>query len=135
MLQEDFYSAYLNSAVAFRSQRVYSLESLVVAIGEQIRPHLTYLPGLSDLLGWTSRYVPSWVHEFYSSLWIDPRHRFIHFAFRSQQVCSLESLVVATGEQIRPHLSYLLGCQISLDGLVGMFHLGSVSSTPPCGLT
>ena len=52
------------------------------AVGEQIRPHLTYLPDLSDLLGWTSRYVPSWVCEFYSSLWIDPRYRFIHFAFQ-----------------------------------------------------
>ena len=82
MLQEDFYNAYLNSGVAFRSQWVHSLESLVVAIGEQIHPHLSYLPGLIDLLGWIGRYVPSWDHEFYSSLWIDPRHRFIHFAFR-----------------------------------------------------
>ena len=37
-----------------------------------------------DLLGWTGRYVPSWVHEFYSSLWIDQRHMFIHFAFRGR---------------------------------------------------
>ena len=51
VLQEDFYIAYLNSGVAFRSQRVYSLESLVVAAGEQICPHLTYLPGLLDLFG------------------------------------------------------------------------------------
>ena len=81
MLQEDFYSAYLNSGVAFRSQWVCSIESLVAAVGEQICPYLSYLPGLTDLLGWTSRYVLSWVCEFYSSLWIDPRHRFIHFAF------------------------------------------------------
>ena len=37
-----------------------------------------------DLLGRTGRYVPSWVREFYSSLWIDPRHIFIHFAFRGR---------------------------------------------------
>ena len=80
-LQEDFYQAYLNSGVAFRSRRVCSIEALVAA-GEQIHPHLSYLPGLTDLLGWTGRYVPSWVREFYSSLWIDPGHRFIHFAFR-----------------------------------------------------
>ena len=67
-LQEDFYNAYLNSGVAFRSQRVCSVESLVAAAGEQIRPHLSYLPGLTYLLGWTGRYVPSWVREFYSSL-------------------------------------------------------------------
>ena len=80
---QDFYSAYLNNRVAFRSQRVCSIESLVAAVGEQIHPHLSYLPGLSDLLGWTGRYVPSWVREFYS-LWIDPSHRFIHFAFRGR---------------------------------------------------
>ena len=40
------------------------------------------MSGLIDLLGRTGRYVPSWVREFYSSLWIDLRHRFIHFAFR-----------------------------------------------------
>ena len=82
MLQEDFYNAYMNSGVAFRSQRVYSIESIVVATGEQIRPHLSYLRGLTDLLGWTGRFIPSWVREFYYSLWIDPRHKFIHFAFR-----------------------------------------------------
>ena len=53
-------------------------------MGKQICTHLSYLPGLIDLLGWTGHYVPSWVHEFYSSLWIDPRHRFIHFAFRGR---------------------------------------------------
>ena len=40
------------------------------------------MSGLTDLLGWTSRYVPSWVREFYAILWINPAHRFIHFAFR-----------------------------------------------------
>jgi len=39
------------------------------------------LPWLIDLLGRTDRYVLSWVHEFYATLWIDPGHRFIHFAF------------------------------------------------------
>ena len=58
-LQEDFYNAYLNSGVAFRSQRVCSIESLVVAADEQIHPHLSYLPGLIDLLRRTGRYVPS----------------------------------------------------------------------------
>ena len=82
VLQEDFYNAYLNSGVVFRSQRVCSLEAIAAVVGEQIRPHLNYLPGLADLLGWTGRYVPSWVREFYASLWIDPRHRYIHFAFR-----------------------------------------------------
>ena len=63
VLQEDFYNAYLNSGVAFRSQRVCSLEAIVAVVGEQIRPHLNYLPGLADLLGWTSQYIPSWVRE------------------------------------------------------------------------
>ena len=83
-MQEDFYNAYLNSGVAFRSQRVCSIESVIAAAGEQICPHLSYLLGLIDLLGWTGRYVPSWVCEFYATLWIDPGHRFIHFAFRGR---------------------------------------------------
>jgi hypothetical protein len=54
----------------------------VAARIEQVRPHLTFLPSLADLLGRTDRYVASWVREFYASLWIDPSHRYIHFAFR-----------------------------------------------------
>ena len=61
-----------------------SIEALVAAAGEHICPHLSYLPGLIDLLGWTGRYVPLWVREFYAILWIDPGHRFIHFAFRGK---------------------------------------------------
>jgi hypothetical protein len=53
----------------------------VAAGGDWIRPHLTYLPGLADLLGRTGRYVETWVREFYASLWIDPGHQYIHFAF------------------------------------------------------
>ena len=33
-LQQDFYNAYLNSGVAFWSQRVCSIESIVAAVGE-----------------------------------------------------------------------------------------------------
>ena len=50
-LQEDLYNAYLNRGVAFRAQRVCSIESVIAAAGEQIHPHLSYLPGLTDLLG------------------------------------------------------------------------------------
>ena len=60
-LQEDFYNAYLNSGAVFRSQRVCNIETIVAAVGEHIRPYLSYLPGLTDLLGRTSLYVPSWV--------------------------------------------------------------------------
>ena len=83
-LQEDFYNAYLNSGVVFRSQRVCNIESIVAVAGEHIHPYLSYLPGLTDLLRWTGLYVPSWVREFYATLWIDLQHRFIHFAFRGR---------------------------------------------------
>ena len=52
-LQKDFYNAYLNSGALFRSQRVCSIESIVAAAGEHIRPYLSYLPGLTDLIGRT----------------------------------------------------------------------------------
>ena len=83
-LQEDFYNAYLNSGAAFSSQRVCNIESIIAAAGEHIRSYLSYLLGLTDLLGRTGLYVPSWVREFYATLWIDPQHRFIHFAFRGR---------------------------------------------------
>ena len=56
----------------------------MAAGGEHVRPHLTFLPGLVDLLGKTSSNIASWVREFYASLWIDPGHRYIHFAFRGR---------------------------------------------------
>jgi hypothetical protein len=59
-------------------------------VGEQLRPHLSFLPGLSDFLGRTRAYCGTWVREFYSSLWIDPAHEFIHFAFRGHD-CRLYS--------------------------------------------
>jgi hypothetical protein len=71
-LHEYFYRAYVDSGIAFRPQRVYRLEALVEMVGEQLRPHLFFLPGLSDFLGWTGAYCGTWVREFYSSLWIDP---------------------------------------------------------------
>jgi hypothetical protein len=83
-LHEDFYRAYVDSGIAFRPQRVCRLEALVEVVGEQLRPHLSFLPGLLDLLGWTGAYCGTWVREFYSSLWIDPAHKFIHFAFRGR---------------------------------------------------
>ena len=52
-LQEDFYNAYLNSGAVFRPQRVCHIESIVTSAGEHIRPYLTYLPGLTDLIGRT----------------------------------------------------------------------------------
>jgi hypothetical protein len=80
-LQEDFYRAYVDSGIAFRPQRVCRLEALVEVVGEQLRPHLSFLLGLSDFLGRTGAYYGTWVREFNSSLWIDPAHEFIHFAF------------------------------------------------------
>ena len=44
-LQEDFYNAYLNSGVVFRSQRVCNIESIVAAAGEHIHLYLSYLLG------------------------------------------------------------------------------------------
>ena len=70
--------------MAFRSHRVCSIKAIVAVAGEQIHPHLSYLPRLIDLLGRAGRYVPSWVREFYATLWIDPGHRFIHFSFRGR---------------------------------------------------
>ena len=70
-----------------------NIESIVAAAGEHIRPYLAYLTGLIDLLRRTSLYVPSWVWKFYATLWIDPQHRFIHFAFRGRDYRLMSSRV------------------------------------------
>jgi hypothetical protein len=67
-LQEDFYRAYVDSGITFRPQRVCRLETLVAVIVEQLHPHISFLPGLLDLLGRTGAYCGTWVREFYSSL-------------------------------------------------------------------
>ena len=72
---------------------MYNIESIIAATGEHIRPDLAYLLGLTDLLGRTDLYVPSWVHQFYATLWIDPQHRFIHFAFRGRDYRLMSSRV------------------------------------------
>lgn len=58
------------------------LEAIVRAGGEEIRPFLTYLPRLADLLRCSEKYVESWFHEFYASLWIHPDHEFLQHTFR-----------------------------------------------------
>jgi hypothetical protein len=56
-LHEDFYIAYVDSRITFRPQRVCRLEALVEVVGEQLRPYLSFLPGLLDFLGWTGAYL------------------------------------------------------------------------------
>jgi hypothetical protein len=55
-LHKDFYRAYVDSGIAFRPQRVCQLESLVAVVGEQLRSYISFLPGLSYLLGQTGAY-------------------------------------------------------------------------------
>ena len=60
------------------------MEAIVAAVGEHTHPYLSYLPGLTDLIGRTGVYVPSWVRQFYASLYVDLHHNFIHFAFNDR---------------------------------------------------
>ena len=75
-----------------------NIESIVAAARVHIHPYLAYLPGLTDLLGRPGLYVPSWVCQFYATLWIDLQHRFIHFAFRGRDYRLMSSRV---GELLR----------------------------------
>ena len=91
--RKTFIMHILTGGAVFRSQRVCNIESIVAAAGEHIRPYLSYMPGLTDLLGRTGLYIPSWVHEFYATLWIDLLHRFIHFSFRGRDYRLMNSRV------------------------------------------
>ena len=71
-LQKDFYNAYLNSGTVFKFHRVCHIDSIVAVAREHIRQYLSYLPGLTGLLGRTDLYVSSWIRQFYATPWIDP---------------------------------------------------------------
>lgn len=60
-----------------RPHRVYPLEDIVRAGGEQVCPYLTYLLGLAELVGRSGLYIEAWVREFYATLWVDPDHKYI----------------------------------------------------------
>jgi hypothetical protein len=49
----------VETGAAFGPHRVVSVEEIVRVASEQIRPHLTYLPGLADLIGRSGKYVQS----------------------------------------------------------------------------
>ena len=70
--------AYVNSESQIREQHVVDLEYLANTVGQDIRPYLTYVPGLVDLLALPSAYVEDWVHEFNASVWIAPDHSYIY---------------------------------------------------------
>jgi hypothetical protein len=74
------YMAYVHSKAQFREQRVLDLEVLDNVVGQDIRPYLSYLPGLAGLLALPGTYVEEWVCEFYASVWIAPDHSYIHYA-------------------------------------------------------
>ena len=54
---EDMYMAYFHSQAQFREQRILDLEVLGNVVGRDIRPYLSYLPGLAVLLALRGTYV------------------------------------------------------------------------------
>ena len=62
--------AYVNSDAQIREQRVVDLEYLANIAGQDIRPFLTYVPGLVGLLALPGTSVEDWVHKFYGTMWI-----------------------------------------------------------------
>ena len=72
--------AYVHSQAQFREQRVLDLEVLGNVVGQDIRPYMSYLPGLAGLLALPGTYVEEWVREFYALVWVAPEHSYIHYA-------------------------------------------------------
>ena len=72
--------AYVHVQAQFREQRVLDLEVLGNVVRQDIRPYLSYLPGLAGLLALPGTYVEEWVCEFYASVWVTPDHSYIHYA-------------------------------------------------------
>ena len=51
-------------------------------IEEEMKGHLTYMPGLLDPLTKAHEYVPDWVKIFFTTLWIPRGRQYIEFMFR-----------------------------------------------------
>jgi hypothetical protein len=58
-LHEDFFRAHMETGTAFGPHRVVLVKEIVRVASEQIHLHLTYLPGLTDLIGRSRKYVQS----------------------------------------------------------------------------
>jgi hypothetical protein len=56
-LQEDFFRAFLRVGTQFSGHRIDSVESICRVEGEEVHPYLSYLPGLSYLIGQTGSFV------------------------------------------------------------------------------
>jgi len=71
--------AYVHSEAQFREPRVVDLEVLGNGVGQDIRPLLSYLPGLAKFLALPGNYAEEWVREFYASVWVALDHSYIHY--------------------------------------------------------
>ena len=72
--------AYVKSEVQIREQRIVDIEYLANIARQDIRPQLTFLPGLVGSLALLRTYVEDQVREFYATVQIAPDHSFIHYA-------------------------------------------------------
>lgn len=84
-IQEDFFRAYVDTQAPFSAQREIHLADLSARFGEDLRQYFDSTPGLADLIGRTGHYMPSWIREFYATVWIAPDHTSIHFSFHGEE--------------------------------------------------
>jgi len=71
--------------VKFYAHRRIVVKVLAMSTGvteEEMKGHLTYMPGLLDLLTRAHEYVPGWVKIFFATLWIPRGQQYIEFMFR-----------------------------------------------------
>jgi len=72
-MHATFMTAIQEGGIKFYAHRritVEGLAKLARVTEEEMKGHLTYMPGLLDLLTRVHKYVPDWVKIFFATLWI-----------------------------------------------------------------
>jgi hypothetical protein len=84
-MQTSFMMTIQEGGVKFCAHRRITVEGLAKSAGvtkEEMKGHLTYIPGLLDLLTRAHEYVLDWVKIFLGSLSIPRGRQYIEFMFR-----------------------------------------------------
>ena len=87
-MQASFMIAIQEGGVKFYAHHRIIVEGLAKSARvtkEEMKGHLTYMPGLLDLLTRVHKYVPDWVKIFFATLLIPRGQQYIEFMFRGDR--------------------------------------------------
>ena len=87
-MKASFMTTIQEGGIKFCAHRWITVEGMAKSAEvteEEMKDHLTYMPGLMDLLTRAHEYVPDWVKIFFATLWIPRGRQYIEFMFRGDR--------------------------------------------------